>query len=207
MLLEKAIILLLDRGNGAGLMRNCSMVVMYFLEFVVGFEKRRFRFLHFVKIIEKKLTGEFEESKTIIEVHNPEKGLERISLAEFKKSEYPAIQIWLNYRITYQNLDLTELLIPFNLNCTTPWSKKDTQEILKPYLKVLQYKTKIDLKKAIEIGNENGLNKIYFWDIDYEKRKLVWTIKSKLESNQSKVIKINSKNGKVIAEFTETPID
>ena len=64
MLLEKAIILLLDRGNGAGLMRNCSMVVMYFLEFVVGFEKRRFRFLHFVKIIEKKLTGEFEESKT-----------------------------------------------------------------------------------------------------------------------------------------------
>ena len=64
MLLEKAIILLLDRGNGAGLMRNCSMVVMYFLEFVVGFEKRRFRFLHFVKIIEKKLPGEFEESKT-----------------------------------------------------------------------------------------------------------------------------------------------
>ncbi|MBJ2175881.1 hypothetical protein JBL43_16625 [Aureibaculum sp. A20] len=150
---------------------------------------------------------EFEELKTIIEVHNPEKGLERISLEEFKKSEYPAIQFWLNYTITYQSLVLTELLILFNLNCTTPWSKNDTQEILEPYLKVLQNKTKIDLKKAIEIGNENGLNEIYFWDIDYEKKKLVWTIKSKLENNQSKVIKINSKNGEVISKLIETQID
>ena len=99
------------------------------------------------------------------------------------------------------------LLIPFNLNCTTPWNKKDTQEILKPYLKVLQNKTKIDLKKAIEIGNENGLNEIYFWNIDYEKRKLIWTLKSKLKNNNSKVIKINSKNGKVISEFIEITID
>ena len=154
-----------------------------------------------------KTNFEFVESKTIVEIHNPEKGLERISLEEFKKSEYPAIQFWLNYKITAQNLDLTELSIPFNLNCTTPWNKKDTQEILEPYLKVLQNKTKIDLKKAFEIGNENGLNKIYFCDIDYEKRKLIWTLKSKLKNNQSKVIKINSKNGKVISEFIEIPID
>ncbi|REG86281.1 hypothetical protein [Winogradskyella sediminis] len=149
----------------------------------------------------------FEESKTIVEIHNPEKGLERISLAEFKKSDYPAIQFWLNYKITSQNLELTELLIPFNLNCTTPWNKKDTQEILEPYLRVLQNKTKIDLKKALEIGNENGLNEIYFWDIDFEKKKLIWTLKSKLENNQSKVIKINSKNGKILSEFIEVPID
>ena len=102
---------------------------------------------------------------------------------------------------------MTELLIPFNLNCTTPWSKKDTQGILEPYLRVLQNKTKIDLKKAIEIGNENGLNEIYFWDIDFEKKKLIWTLKSKLENNQSKVIKINSKNGKILSEFIEIPID
>ena len=149
----------------------------------------------------------FEESKTIVEIHNPEKGLERISLTEFKKSDYPAIQFWLNYKITCQNLELTELLIPFNLNCTTPWNKKDTQEILKPYLRVLQNKTKIDLKKALEIGNENGLNEIYYWDIDFEKKKLIWTLKSKLENNQSKVIKINSKNGKILSEFIEIPID
>jgi hypothetical protein len=149
----------------------------------------------------------FEESKTIVEIHNPEKGLERISLTEFKKSDYPAIQFWLNYKITYQNLELTELLIPFNLNCTTPWNKKDTQEILEPYLRVLQNKTKIDLKKALEIGNENGLNEIYYWDIDFEKKKLIWTLKSKLENNQSKVIKINSKNGKIVSEFIEILID
>jgi hypothetical protein len=128
-------------------------------------------------------------------------------LAEFKKSEYPAIQFWLKYKITFQNLELTELSIPFNLNCTTPWSKKDTQEILEPYLKVLDNTTTIDLKKALEIGNENGLNEIYFWDIDYEKRNLIWTLKSKLKNNQSKVIKVNSKNGKVISEFIEIPID
>ncbi|GAA4113326.1 hypothetical protein GCM10022393_12260 [Aquimarina addita] len=150
---------------------------------------------------------EFIESKTIVEVQNAEQRLERISLAKFKESEYLAIQFWLNYKVTHRKLGLTELLIPFNLNCTTPWNKKDTQEILEPYLKVLQNKTKIDLKKALEIGNENGLNKIYFWDIDYEKRRLIWTLKNKLKNNQSKVIKINSKNGKVISEFIEIPID
>jgi hypothetical protein len=149
----------------------------------------------------------FEESKTIVEIHNPEKRLERISLAEFKKSEYPAIQFWLNYKITYQNLELTELLIPFNLNCTTPWNENDTQEILEPYLRVLQNKTKVDLIEAIEIGNKNGLNEIYSWDIDFEKKKLIWTLKSKLKNNQSKVIKINSKNGKILSEFIEIPID
>jgi len=154
-----------------------------------------------------KTNFKFEESKTIVEVHNPEKGLERISLSEFKKSEYPAIQFWLKYKVSDENLELTELSIPFNLNCTTPWNSKDIQEILEPYLKVLQDKTKIDLKKALEIGNKNGLNEIYFWDIDYEKKKLIWTLKSKLENNQSKVIKINSKNGKVLSEFNEIPID
>ena len=65
----------------------------------------------------------------------------------------------------------------------------------------------IDLKKALEIGNKNGLNDIYSWDIDYEKRKLIWTLKSKLKNNQSKVIKISSKSGKVISEFIEIPTD
>ena len=154
-----------------------------------------------------KANFKFEKSKTIVEIHNPEKGLERISLTEFKKSDYPAIQFWLNYKITSQNLELTELLIPFNLNCTTPWNKKDTQKILEPYLRVLQNKTKIDLRRALEIGNKNGLNEIYFWDIDFEKKKLIWTLKSKLENNQSKVIKINSKNGKILSEFIEISID
>jgi len=150
----------------------------------------------------------FEKSKTLIEVYNKnEDKLERQTLEEFRKSDYPATQLWLNYKVLDENLVLTELSFPFNLNCTTPWNLKDTQEILEPYLKVLQNKTKIDLKKALEIGNKNGLNEIYFWDIDYEKRKLIWTLKSKLKDNQRKVIKINSKNGKVISEFTEIPID
>jgi hypothetical protein len=150
----------------------------------------------------------FEKSKTSIEVYNENEGkLERLTLDEFNKSDYPATQIWLNYKVMDDNLILTELSFPFNLNCTTPWNKKDTQEILKPYLKVLHNKTKIDLKEALEIGNQNGLKEIYFWDIDYEKRKLIWTLKSRLKNNQSKVIKINSKNGKVISEFIEIPID
>lgn len=155
-----------------------------------------------------KTNFEFDKSKTIIEVYNTEKDrLERISLLEFKKSEYPVIQFWLYYKITSQNLVLKELLIPFNLNCTTGWSKKDTSEILEPYLKVLQDKTKIDLKEAIQIGNKNGLNEIYYWDIDFEKKKLVWTIKSRLKNNLSKVIKIDSKTGKVMSNYIEIPID
>ncbi|WP_159949977.1 hypothetical protein [Polaribacter septentrionalilitoris] len=150
----------------------------------------------------------FEKSETLIEVYNEnEDRLERLTLDEFNKSNFPATQLWLNYKVMDENLILTELGFPFNLNCTTPWNKKEIQEILEPYLKVLQNKTKIDLKKALEIGNENGLNEIYYWDIDYEKRKLTWTLKSKLKNNQSKVIKINSKNGKVISEFIEIPID
>ncbi|WP_299224223.1 hypothetical protein [uncultured Aquimarina sp.] len=150
----------------------------------------------------------FEKSETLIEVYNEsEDKLERLTLDEFNKSDFPATQLWLKYKVIEENLILKELLFPFNLNCTTPWNSKDTQEILEPYLKVLQNKTKIDLKKALEIGNENGLNEIYFWDIDYEKRKLIWTLKSKLKNNQSKVIKINSKNGKVISEFIKIPID
>ena len=150
----------------------------------------------------------FEKSGTVIEVYNENKEkLERLTLEEFNKSDFPATQLWLNYKVMDENLTLKELFFPFNLNCTTPWSSKSTQEILEPYLKVLQNKTKIDLQKALEIGNENGLNDIYYWDIDYEKRKLIWTLKSKLKNNQSKVIKINSKNGKVISEFIEIPID
>ena len=150
----------------------------------------------------------FEKSGTLIEVYNEnEDKLQRLTLDEFNKSDFPATQLWLNYKVMDENLILTELLFPFNLNCTTPWSSKDTQEILEPYLKVLQYKTKIDLKKALEIGNKNGLNDIYSWDIDYEKRKLIWTLKSKLKNNQSKVIKISSKSGKVISEFIEIPTD
>ncbi len=150
----------------------------------------------------------FDNSKTIIEVYNEtENKLERITLKEFKTTEFPAIQIWLNYEVKDDGLLLTELLFPFNLNCTTPWELNDTKEIIEPYLKVLQNNTKIDLKKALEIGKENGLSQIYFWDIDYEKGKLIWTLKSKLENNQSKVIKINSKNGKVLSELIEIPID
>ena len=150
----------------------------------------------------------FEKSQTIIEVYNENKdSLERLTLDKFNKSDFPATQLWLSYKVSYKNLILTEIQFPFNLNCTTPWGLKDTQEILKPYLKVLENKTKIDLIKALEIGKENGLNDIYYWDIDYEKRKLIWTLKSKLKDNQSKVLKINSRNGKIMSEIIEIPID
>ena len=113
----------------------------------------------------------FEKSETIIEVYNENKDkLERLTLYEFNKSDYPATQLWLNYKVIDENLILTELSFLFNLNCSTPWNLIDTKEIIKPYLKVLQNKTKIDLKKALKIGKANGLNKIYYWDIDYKKR-------------------------------------
>ena len=71
----------------------------------------------------------------------------------------------------------------------------------------MQNKINIDLKEAIKIATKYGLNNIYFWDIDYEKRRLIWTLKSKMKDNRTKVIKINSKNGKVISEFIQIPID
>lgn len=150
----------------------------------------------------------FNKSDILIEVFNEHIGkLERLKLSEFKKSQFPATQLWLNYTIIYENLVLTELRFPYNLNCTTPWNTRDIEKILKPYLKVLRNKTNIDLGEAIKIATNYGLDDIYFWDIDYEKRKLVWTLKSKMENNKSKVIKINSKNGKVISEFIQMPID
>jgi hypothetical protein len=145
-----------------------------------------------------------EKSETIIEVYNKNVDkLERLTLEEFYKSEFPATQLWLNYKILDEGLILTELSFPFNLNCSTPWNLKDTEEILEPYLKVLQNKTKIDLEKALEIGTKNGLNEICYWDIDYEKRKLIWTIKDKKDN----VIKINAKNGKVSEKYVEIRID
>lgn len=150
----------------------------------------------------------FDKSNTLIEVFNEDKRkLERLKLAQFKNSKFPATQLWLNYRIIYKNLILTELRFPYNLNCTTPWNTRNIEKILNPYLKVLQNKINIDLIEAIKIATEYGLNNIYFWDIDYEKRRLIWTLKSKMKDNKTKVIKINSKNGKVISEFIQIPID
>ena len=150
----------------------------------------------------------FEKSKTVIETYNKiENKLERISFSEFKNKGCHITQLWLYYKVMDKNLVLTELLIPINLNCTSPWSWEDTKEIIEPYLNVIKDETKIDLKKALEIGAENGLDDIYEWDIDFEKRRLIWTLKSKLEKGRSKVIKINSKNGKVREEYIEIPID
>jgi hypothetical protein len=158
-------------------------------------------------VVEKEILDnnfKFEKSKTLIEVYNEnEDKLERLTLNEFNKSDFPATQLWLNYKVMDENQILTELGFPFNLNCTTPWNKKDIQEILEPYLKVLQNKTKIDLKKALEIGYENGLREICYWDIDYEKRKLIWTIKDK----ENNVLKVNAKNGKVCEKYIELRID
>jgi len=150
---------------------------------------------------------QFEESKTLIEIYNKEEDiLEKLNFADFK-TECQITQFWLYYKVSDRDQILTELLFPFNPNCTTPWATIKPKEIVKPYLKVLQNKTKIDLKEALKIGKDSGLNEIYFWDIDYEKSKLIWTLKSKLRKNQSKVIKINSKNGNIISTFVETPID
>ncbi len=145
-----------------------------------------------------------DKSKTIIEIYNEtENKLERITLKEYRTTEFPATQIWLNYEVKDDGLLLTELLFPFNLNCTTPWELNDTKEIVEPYLKVLQNKTKIDLKKAILIAKKSGLKKITEWDIDYEKRNLVWTLKDK----ENNVLKINAKNGKIISEIKEIQIE
>ena len=150
----------------------------------------------------------FIKRETIIEIYNLDLDkLERVSLAEFENYKIPATQFWLIYKIKSQNLILTTLRIPFNLNCTTPWNSDETSEIIKPYLKVLTNKIRIDLKQVIKIAKSHGLSEINKWNIDYEKRKLVWTLKGKIENNQSKVIKINSKNGKILAEFTEIQID
>ena len=73
----------------------------------------------------------FEKSETSIEVYNEnEDKLERLTLNEFKKSDYPATQLWLNYKVMDESLILTELSFPFNLNCTTPWDLMDTKEII-----------------------------------------------------------------------------
>ncbi|MFI1745526.1 hypothetical protein [Thalassobellus sediminis] len=151
---------------------------------------------------------QFDESKTLIEIYNEEEDIvEKFNFSDLKKTECQITQFWLYYKVSDENLVLTELFFPFNPNCTTPWATKRPKEIIEPYLKVLQNKTEIKLKEALKIGKNNGLSKIYYWDIAYEKRKLVWTLKSELEKKQSKVIKINSKNGKILSEFIEIPID
>ncbi len=160
------------------------------------------RFLAGKQILDSNI--HFEKTKTIIEVYNENQDkLEQLTLDEFRESDYPATQLWLSYRISDENLILTELLFPFNLNCTTPWNAGKTQEIIEPYLKVLQNKAKINLKKAFTIAEQNGMVNINNWDIDYEKGKLVWTLRNK----ENKVLKINAKNGKIIREFIEIPID
>ncbi|WP_405207208.1 PepSY domain-containing protein [Aquimarina sp. LLG6339-5] len=145
---------------------------------------------------------QFIKSKTIIEVYNQTKDkLKRLTLDEFEKSEYPATQLWINYKVIDEKLVLTELSFPFNLNCTTPWSLNDTKEIIEPYLKVLQNKTKVDLEKAIEIAQENGLRNINEWDINYEKGKLIWTIKDQRTKNQWHILKIKAKTGRIISDY------
>ena len=84
------------------------------------------------------------------------------------------------------------MLFPVNLNCKTPWDLKDTKEIIKPYLQLLEKKTKVDLKKALVIAEKNGLKKLKKWDIDYEKKRSLGHLKTK---------KINDENGQIIAKF------
>ncbi len=129
----------------------------------------------------------------------------RINFSDSNK--YKPVHHRISYNIMSNNLILTKLDLPFDINGELIYSKNGMKEILKPYLQVLEDKTKVDLKKAIEIAEKNGLKKIYNWDIDYEKRKLVWTLKSKLENNMSEVIKINSKNEKILSKIIEIPID
>ena len=161
--------------------------------------------LLFTKLVPKKILNEnfkFIPENIIIEDYDLPS---RINFSDSNK--YKPVHHWISYNIMSNNLILTKLDLPFDINGELIYSKNGMKEILKPYLQVLERKTKVDLKKAIEIAKENGLTKIYNWDIDYEKRKLVWTLKSKLENNMSKVIKINSKNEKVLSEIIEIPID
>ncbi len=114
---------------------------------------------------------------------------------------------WISYNIISNNLVLTKLDLPFDNNGELIYSKKRMKKILKPYLMVLKGKSNVDLEKAIEIAKENGLMKIYSWSIDYEKKKLVWTLKSKLDNDLPEVIKINSKNENILSKTVEISIN
>ena len=146
--------------------------------------------------------------KAIIEVYNEKSDrLERLTLEEFKQSDYPATQLWINYLVTDGDLVLTKLLFPYNLNCTTSWDIQNTKEIIDPYLKALQDDTIVDLREALRIGKDNGLREISDWNIDYEQGKLVWTLKGSFENNKFRVLKLNSRTGKVLTDHYELAID
>ncbi|WP_299215841.1 hypothetical protein [uncultured Aquimarina sp.] len=158
----------------------------------------------FAELVPEKILNEkikFIQESLIVEDY----GLpSRINFSDSKK--HKPVHHWISYNIISDNLILTKLDLPFDINGELIYSKNKMKEILKPYLKVLERKTNVDLKKAIEIAKENGLTKIYNWSIDYENRKLVWTLRSKLENNMPEVIKINSKNEKILSKTIEISI-
>ena len=158
----------------------------------------------------KILTENFEQNRKnmMFEVFNIEKDkLQRLNFKAFKKTNNNYRQILITYDIIINGKILSVIGFAFDNQGKLLNSISGIQEELKPKLKVLENRTKIDLNKAIEIARENGMIDIYYWNIDYEKRKLVWTIKSKFKDNQRKIITINSKNGKIMSDYIEIPID
>jgi len=195
-----SILLVLNLGN---------IQAQDFIHKIVGCAIPRAEHL-FINAVGKEIfENHFNIDKTIVEVYDDKtETLCRYELDSFKTINLQATQFWLVYSLKEESFVLTELYFPFNLNCTTPWNLNDTKEIVKPYLKVLQNKVKVDLEGAIKIAKEEGLKSISEWDIDFEKRKLIWTIKDKeTNKNEWKVIKINANRSRDYNYYLEIPID
>ena len=159
-----------------------------------------------IKIFEKN----FIQSRKYIrfEIFNKKQDkLQRLNYNAFKKTGEKFNEILITYDVMINGIILTRLGFSYNRQGKLLNSISGIEEELKPNLQVLENKTKINLDKALEIAKNNGMIDIYYWNIDYKKRKLIWTIKSKHKNNERKIITINSKNGRILSNYIEIPID
>ena len=156
------------------------------------------------EIVSDKIINEnFKQKRKLIrlKVYNKEKGRYQIvNLKAFKRLGYDFIEIAIIYEIVTNGKILTYLRFPFD-NFRMLFHVGEIRDALKPYLLVLEDKIEINLDDAIEIAKKNGFNEIFSWKIYFEKRKLIWLIKEKLENKKIRIIKINSKNGKILSDY------
>jgi len=125
-----------------------------------------------------------------------------VNIKSFKRLGYDFKEVALVYEVVKNGKTLAMFRLPFNsYKMLIPIS--DFKSALKPYLLVLEDKIEIDLDDAIQISKNNGLIKPDYWKIYYKKRKLIWLIREDLENEKQRIIKINSKNGKVISDYIE----